>query len=169
MVGSAVTVIDVSTYIPSLGPPFESGINRGVFKCTPWAGDKAAAEIEGGTFVAPDTLRVPFINSVLQTPFDLEPTTDGDYCWRIVAEFHVPRFRTVRYVAVPTSGPVPYENLVDVDRFTYLPSQQTSAAWEAELALRPESDGSILTIVTMSQSEFDASTPPSTQLTFITP
>ncbi len=164
-----MTLIDISTFVPALGDPFQSGINRGVAKCTPWAGDCAAAELDGATFVIPDTLRVPIVNSVPQVPFDLEPTTDGDYCWRIIMEFHQPRFRQVRFVAVPDLGPVPYEDLVDVDPFTYVPTANHSAAWQAELAKRPTTDGSILSIMSMTQTEFEAITPPDTQLTFIIP
>lgn len=163
-----MTVIDISTWVPSLGPPFQSNTNVGVAKCTPWAGKQAAAEIDGPTFVVPDTLRVPFVNSVPQVPFDLEPTT-SDYCWRIIMEFHQPRFRQVRFVAVPMSGPVAFEDLVQVDPMTFLPLPEYSSAWEAALGDRPASDGSILSIVAMTQAEFDASTPGAKQVTLIIP
>lgn len=163
-----MTVIDITTYIPSLGAPFESGVNKGVIKATPWAGDHAASELDGPVFVAPVTLRVPFENSVVAVPFDLEPTT-SEFCWRIIMEFHQPRYREIRYVTVPATGPVPFESLTVVDPETFVPIPQNAAAWEAALAAHPVSNGTILSIVAMTQPEFDASTPSPQQLTFIVP
>lgn len=124
-----MTVITVSLLASALGVPT---VADGWFRATQWSGRHPAVRLEADRVIVADTGKVRIVDGVPAETIELEPT-DGTFCWKILVSTTAPTARIERYVTVPASGPVEFEDLVDVDPSTFVPSAATLTAWEAAI------------------------------------
>lgn len=122
-----MTVVNLSTVGPALGHPENVPID-GAATAVAWVGDAPYSYLDGAEVVMPAPLVVRIDDGVPDQPFDIPPD-GGQYCWRIEVETWNPGHSIVRYVTVPASGPVDFEDLADVNRYSFDPEAEPEAAW----------------------------------------
>ncbi len=88
------------------------------------------ARSAGDTVVANRPVKVDLSGGVPETPLLLDATGPG-WCWHLRLTFADSGIVVVRWVSVPSDGPVEWADLVDVDPATLLPSESAVAAWTA--------------------------------------
>lgn len=124
-----MTVVNLNTLSTVLGVPGTALVNSTVV-ATPWRGDEPAVRLEGEVVIIPDGVKSSIVNGVATPPLDLAPN-DGSWCWRITIVVRNPNSRYTRYVTVPDQPEVDFEDLVEVDPHTFLPTNIAVAAWAA--------------------------------------
>lgn len=129
-----MTVINLTTLASGLGAP---AATDAWVQCTPWSGSRPAVRVSGEQVIVSDTASVRVTLGVPQEALDLE-ANDSTWCWKILTYTTSPSARLTRYVNVPASGPVDFEDLVDVDPATFEPTDDNLAAWEAIAASQVE-------------------------------
>ena len=100
-------------------------------QATYWAGRNPALRIDGSDIIFSGSGETLLANS---GSIELEPT-DGTFCVRWVITDTTQTFPPIElYTSIPPTGPVEFGDLVQVDRYSFVPSTTVVAAWEAVIA-----------------------------------
>ena len=128
-----MTVINLTTLASGLGAP---AATDAWVQCTPWSGSRPAVRVSGEQVIVSDTASVRVTLGVPEETLDLEPN-GITWCWKILTYTTSPSARLTRYVNVPPTGPIDFEDLVDVDPATFIPTPDVVAGWDAAFAALP--------------------------------
>lgn len=126
-----MTIINLRAVLTALGGTRPAS---GEVRFVRWDSRGPAVLIDGETVSFPADLVIPIVDGELAEPADI-PATDGRFAWRVRIQVANPAIvMPPVYVAVPSSGPVDFEDLVRVDPATLEPSGDAVTAWLAAIA-----------------------------------
>jgi hypothetical protein len=118
-----------------------------------WAGARPAATVDGAAVVFSPRNEVIVQGGTPGQAIDLVPT-DGTFCYRWDVSMRSGSLKLpTRYTLVPTSGPVAFGDLVDVDPESFEPTEDAVTAWEAAIET---AEGLVAGIPAAVDAEIDA-------------
>lgn len=94
--------------------------------------EATSARTAGAEARTPQKIVVPITAGAPSKPLNLEPTGIG-WCWKLVLMVPATGFRVTRFVQVPASGTVTWEDLVDVNPLTLKVLPDAVPAWKAAM------------------------------------
>lgn len=95
-----------------------------------WAGHAPAAVFDGADLILPTGVQIDVNAETINLP-----PTDGRYCIRWTITAPIPGVAPiVRHTSVPAAASVDFDDLADVDPYTFQPTVDVVAAWEGVLA-----------------------------------
>jgi len=107
-----------------------SPLRNGTVSVVPWAGVRPYVRVDGADVEFPVELTIRIRDGVLDQELEITPPPSGEACVRIRIEDTDRRRTLERFVLVPASGEVDFEDLVDVDPSSFEPVDVTPSLIE---------------------------------------
>lgn len=117
-----MTVVNLAGLERLLGTP--GPIAAGEVRAEYWAGGGPLVAVDGASVVFPTPIVVAIVAGAPETPLDMEPT-NGVCCVRWVIATENGSSYLERFTSIPSSGPVDFGDLPEVDPATFAPVDPT--------------------------------------------